>query len=85
MLVLSRKDNEQLMIGDDIEMTVLKILGNRVKIGLRAPSNVKILRGEVFDRIMEIEVKDVHEKHKERRNPVDLGKESEGGKAEGTR
>ena len=47
MLVLSRKEGEQLLIGDDIVLTVNRINGNRVAIGIEAPRNVRIIRGEL--------------------------------------
>jgi carbon storage regulator len=47
MLVLSRKEGEQLMIGDDIVVTINRISGNRVAIGIDAPRNVRIVRGEL--------------------------------------
>jgi carbon storage regulator CsrA len=47
MLVLSRKAGEKLMIGDDIVLTVNRISGNRVAIGIEAPRDVRIVRGEL--------------------------------------
>ncbi len=47
MLVLARKKNESIVIGDGIEITVLKVKGNTVRLGINAPSDVKILRGEL--------------------------------------
>ncbi len=47
MLVLSRKEGERLSIGDDITIVVTKVAGNRVTIGIEAPRNVKIVRGEL--------------------------------------
>ena len=47
MLVLARKKNESIVIGDGIEITILKVKGNTVRIGVNAPSDVKILRGEL--------------------------------------
>ena len=47
MLVLSRKQGEQLLIGDDIVLTVNRISGNRVAIGIDAPRDVRIVRGEL--------------------------------------
>ncbi len=47
MLVLSRKAGEKLRIGDDITVTVAKIAGNRVRIGIDAPENVRIVRAEL--------------------------------------
>lgn len=50
MLVLSRKEGEKLVIGDNITLVVSKISGNRVTVGIEAPVDVKILRGELqFD------------------------------------
>ncbi len=50
MLVLSRKEGEQLLIGDNIVLTVNRISGNRVAIGINAPKEVPIVRGEL-DRV----------------------------------
>ncbi len=53
MLVLGRKTSESLIIGDDIVITVLAVEGDRVKIGIAAPANVRILRQELYDTIKE--------------------------------
>ena len=47
MLVLSRKTGEQLLIGDDVVVTINRISGNRVAIGIEAPRDVRIVRGEL--------------------------------------
>ena len=47
MLVLSRKLNEEIMIGDDIRIVVQRISGNRISLGIEAPSDVRIIRGEL--------------------------------------
>jgi carbon storage regulator len=47
MLVLSRKEGERLVIGDDITLVISKIEGNRVSIGIEAPRDVKIMRSEL--------------------------------------
>lgn len=47
MLVLSRKEGEKLVIGDNITIVVSKISGNRVTIGIEAPRDVKVVRGEL--------------------------------------
>lgn len=47
MLVLSRKKNEQIVIDGQIEVEVLQIKGNTVRLGIKAPRDVKVLRGEL--------------------------------------
>ena len=49
MLVLTRKPGGELLIGDDIRLTVLAIEGRKVRLGIEAPGDVKVLRGELFD------------------------------------
>ena len=49
MLILSRKQNEKIRIGTDIVINVLSISETQVKIGIEAPSNVKILREEIYE------------------------------------
>ena len=51
MLILTRRTNETLMIGDDIEITVLSVKGNQVRIGIKAPNNVAVHREEIYQRI----------------------------------
>jgi carbon storage regulator len=46
-LVLTRRDRESVMIGDDIEITVLEVAGAAVRIGISAPRSVKVLRSEI--------------------------------------
>ena len=55
MLVLSRKVDESLVIGDDIVLTVLAVEGDKVKIGVAAPREIRILRQEIFQAIQEQE------------------------------
>jgi carbon storage regulator len=50
MLVLSRKKNESLVIGDDVIVTVTDIGGNRVRLGITAPTNVSVHREEIYTR-----------------------------------
>ena len=47
MLVLSRKVGERLVIGDNITVVVSRVAGNRVTLGIEAPSDVRIVRGEL--------------------------------------
>ena len=51
MLVLSRKSNQTLHIGNDIVVTVLRVRGDTVRIGIQAPSDVKIMRNELIAKI----------------------------------
>jgi len=51
MLVLSRKSNENIVIGDDIIIKVVRLEGDVVKIGIQAPASVSVHRQEVYDEI----------------------------------
>ena len=53
MLALSRRLNESVVIGNDIEISILEIKGDQVKIGINAPKNVPIFRKEIFLQIQE--------------------------------
>jgi len=48
MLVLTRKAGEQIRIGNNIVVTVLEVLGNKVRVGIDAPDNISIVRGELI-------------------------------------
>ena len=48
MLVLTRKSNQSIMIGDEIEVSVLAIMGEKVRIGIEAPRSIPVLRKEVY-------------------------------------
>jgi carbon storage regulator len=48
MLVLTRKSNQSIMIGDDIEVSVLSIMGEKVRIGIQAPRSIPVFRKEVY-------------------------------------
>ena len=51
MLILTRRVNETLNIGDDVQVTVLGVKGNQVRIGINAPRNVAVHREEIYLRI----------------------------------
>ena len=53
MLALARKVNESIMIGNDIEITVLEIKGDQIKLGVKAPKSVPIYRKELYVQIQE--------------------------------
>ena len=48
MLVLTRKSNQSIMIGDDIEVSVLSIMGEKVRVGIQAPRDIPVFRREVY-------------------------------------
>jgi len=48
MLVLTRKTNESIMIGDDVEVSVLAVVGDKVRIGISAPRDIPVFRKEVY-------------------------------------
>ena len=48
MLVLTRKTNQSIMIGDEIEVSVLAIMGEKVRLGITAPRSVPVFRREVY-------------------------------------
>ena len=53
MLVLTRKSNQSIMIGDDVEVSVLSIMGEKVRIGIQAPRDIPVFRKEVYLEIQE--------------------------------
>jgi carbon storage regulator len=66
MLVLTRKSNQSIMIGDEIEVSVLAIMGEKVRIGIEAPRSIPVFRKEVYleiqqDRPQEANKQEVNE------------------------
>lgn len=57
MLALARKINQSIMIGSDIEITLLEIKGDQVKIGINAPKSVPIYRKEIYMQIQDENIK----------------------------
>ena len=51
MLVLSRKTNQSIMIGDEIEITVLSVAGDKVRLGIKAPREIPVYRDEVYSQV----------------------------------
>jgi len=56
MLVLTRKSNESIMIGDEIELSILSVAGDKVRVGISAPRDIPVFRKEVW---IEIQQEDV--------------------------
>ncbi len=54
MLALSRKQGESIMIGNDIEITILEVKGEQVKIGINAPKSIPVYRKEIYTQIQEV-------------------------------
>lgn len=53
MLVLSRKKNQGIMIGDNIEITIIEVQGDQVRIGINAPRSVSVYRKELYEEIQQ--------------------------------
>ena len=51
MLILTRRVGEKVMIGDEISVTVLRVKGNQVRLGVEAPKSVSVQREEIFNRM----------------------------------
>ncbi len=51
MLVLSRQKDESIMIGDDVEITIVDVRGDKVRLGINAPREISVHRREVYDAI----------------------------------
>ena len=51
VLVLTRKPNQSIMIGDDIEVTILSVVGDKVRLGIQAPAHVQVYRSEIYTEI----------------------------------
>jgi carbon storage regulator len=58
MLVLTRKSNQSIMIGDDVKVSVLSVIGEKVRIGIEAPADVPVFRTEIY---LEIQNKQTHD------------------------
>lgn len=52
MLVLSRKQNERIRVGESVVVTVVRVSGDKVRIGIEAPPNVRVLRDELDDAML---------------------------------
>ena len=52
MLVLTRRTSETILIGDDIRVTVIRVDGNQVRIGVKAPRDISVHREEIYQRVL---------------------------------
>ncbi|WP_024621277.1 carbon storage regulator CsrA [Metaclostridioides mangenotii] len=62
MLVISRKKDDTILLGDDIEITVISVDNNTVKLGISAPKDVSILRKEIYEKVKEENIKAINKK-----------------------
>jgi carbon storage regulator len=66
MLVLTRKPGQSIMIGDDVEIQVLSVSGEKVRLGVTAPREVSIFRNEVYERICDERAEEAPDEEQER-------------------
>jgi carbon storage regulator len=81
MLVLTRKSSQSIMIGDDIEVSVLSIMGEKVRIGIQAPRDIPVFRKEVYLEIQEERVEHSSDEPGPAREAVDSALQDIGGKS----
>lgn len=62
MLVISRKTDETILLGDDIEIKVISVDNNTVKLGISAPKDISILRKEIYEKIKEENINAISKK-----------------------
>jgi carbon storage regulator len=80
MLILDRKENESIMIGEDIELTIVSIKGDHAKIGIRAPLSIKVYRKEIYDEIQASNIQASKVKPDDIKNVGDLFKKNQDNK-----
>ncbi len=73
MLVLSRQRDESIMIGDDVEIIIVDVRGDKVRLGITAPKNIPVHRREIYDAIQR--EKEESQKQKEKEPQTQHGKE----------
>jgi len=59
MLVLSRKESERVLLGDDVVLTIVRLSGDRVRLGIEAPSDMLILRAELDESEAGMEIRSI--------------------------
>jgi carbon storage regulator len=80
MLVLTRKPGQSIMIGDGIEIQVLSVAGEKVRLGVTAPREVSIFRNEVYERISDERENEEQEREDESSHPAPVGGRFEPGR-----
>jgi carbon storage regulator len=79
VLVLTRKANQSIMIGDTIEVSVLSVMGEKVRLGIQAPRDVPVFRKEVFIEIQQQNVEAAESSRDAVDKPLWMLKERENG------
>ena len=74
MLVLSRQRDESIMIGDDVEIIIVDVRGDKVRLGITAPKSIPVHRREIYDAIQR--EKEGSEKQQEKEPQTQTGKET---------
>jgi carbon storage regulator len=78
MLVLSRQRDESIMIGDDVEIIIVDVRGDKVRLGITAPKNIPVHRREIYDAIQREKGQNKEAKGpQDKKSDVEPGKESE--------
>lgn len=77
MLILSRKEDEKILINEDIKVSVVEIKGNKVKLGIEAPDEVEILREEVYKSVEEENIEATKERKVQLNQLKQFGKKSD--------
>ena len=78
MLVLSRQRDESIMIGDDVEIIIVDVRGDKVRLGITAPRNIPVHRREIYDAIQREKNENKEPKEpQEKKSKVEPPKESE--------
>jgi carbon storage regulator len=71
MLVLSRQKDESIMIGDEVEITIVDVRGDKVRLGITAPKNIPVHRREIYDAIQREKAQKEGELHPGDNGPAD--------------
>ncbi len=75
MLVLSRQRDESIMIGDDVEIIIVDVRGDKVRLGITAPKNIPVHRREIYDAIQREKEESQKQKQQEKEPQTQHGKE----------
>jgi carbon storage regulator len=76
MLVLSRQKDESIMIGDDVEITIVDVRGDKVRLGINAPRNVEVHRKEIYLLIQKEKAQQKQQQSADKSSPENAAKEN---------